>query len=371
MKNVLALLCSLVTYSFSGNVQSQVFSGMNFRLYSPAAKGGMPIMDPGRAGRDSVEAETVSFYKMEEEKLTCRNLRLYPVVATDEFAENNKEKAQYITLKEALKDNKAVVAENGSVQRLTYNDPGEASDDEENSDGIGQSSNADAYSYTSGATVNSLMINNTSEDTLFVMAGEVVTGGKQDRVIAQDMTIPPKTTSDIPVFCVEQSRWSGKSGEFDGYFAVSQLELRKVVTEEKQQSKVWEKVGEITEENDSETGTHTYAAIGNSKSLADSIKSYCDFFQDLPSRYPNAVGVIVVTGDKVVGCDMFANSTLFLEQYPALLQSYAMEAVNNGKPATAGYAEVSDYFQKLISEEEDKSKNGAEEAGKVHLYKYD
>ena len=43
------------------------------------------------------------------------------------------------------------------------------------------------------------------------MAGEVVKGGKQDRVIAQDVVLAPGETIDLNAFCVEKNRWVTKN----------------------------------------------------------------------------------------------------------------------------------------------------------------
>ena len=100
----------------------------------------------------------------------------------------------------------------------------------------------------SGA-VNSLTVQNKSQDTVFIMSGDVVQGGRQDRVIAMDMVVPPRTITDIPVFCVEQNRWSYMENDqmiddhqaqqnkkiyaFTGYYNVASNDLRKTVNQSK------------------------------------------------------------------------------------------------------------------------------------------
>src|SRR5262245_10485419 len=62
-----------------------------------------------------------------------------------------------------------------------------------------------------GGTVNVLYITNTGGKPLYIMAGEVVLGGQQDRSLGTDTIIPPNE-KEVPVtaFCVEHGRWSGK-----------------------------------------------------------------------------------------------------------------------------------------------------------------
>src|SRR5262245_33300495 len=57
--------------------------------------------------------------------------------------------------------------------------------------------------------VNKLTIQNRSNEDVFVQAGDIVKGGQQDRTLALDLIVPPKS-GRIPIeaFCVEHGRWS-------------------------------------------------------------------------------------------------------------------------------------------------------------------
>src|SRR5947207_8759256 len=63
-------------------------------------------------------------------------------------------------------------------------------------------------------SVNQLTLTNTSDRPLFVLAGEVIIGGKQDRIIGANTMISAKATEVVPVFCVEHGRWDEKTREF-------------------------------------------------------------------------------------------------------------------------------------------------------------
>ena len=66
-----------------------------------------------------------------------------------------------------------------------------------------------------GAQVNQLVLVNNSKRPLILLAGEIVTGGKQDRVIGKDRIIPAESDPiDLGVFCVEPGRWTGSSDRF-------------------------------------------------------------------------------------------------------------------------------------------------------------
>ena len=64
----------------------------------------------------------------------------------------------------------------------------------------------------SSATVNQLLVLNASDRPLYIMPGEVISGGLQDRTIGEELVIQPaKKPVPIEVYCVEQGRWSGRS----------------------------------------------------------------------------------------------------------------------------------------------------------------
>ena len=61
-----------------------------------------------------------------------------------------------------------------------------------------------------------MVLVNNSKRPLILLAGEIVTGGKQDRVIGKDRIIPAESDPiDLGVFCVEPGRWTGSSAKFD------------------------------------------------------------------------------------------------------------------------------------------------------------
>jgi hypothetical protein len=66
--------------------------------------------------------------------------------------------------------------------------------------------------------VNRVMVNNRSDHHIFLMAGEAITGAKQDRMVKDDLLLPPHTRREIGVYCVEHGRWTEgtefKSGKF-------------------------------------------------------------------------------------------------------------------------------------------------------------
>src|SRR5262247_1256830 len=96
--------------------------------------------------------------------------------------------------------------------------------------------------------VNNLAIENLSDEEVFVQSGDIVKGGRQDRVLALDLIVPPKSGKiQIASFCVEQGRWSGRGGEKVAEFNSSEKtlnskELKIAAKHSASQQEVWDKV---------------------------------------------------------------------------------------------------------------------------------
>jgi hypothetical protein len=75
--------------------------------------------------------------------------------------------------------------------------------------------------------VNELAIENvSSEAEVYVQSGDVIKGGRQDRMLASDLLLPPKS-GKIPVatYCVEQGRWQQRGSEAKHHFSGSSVQL--------------------------------------------------------------------------------------------------------------------------------------------------
>src|SRR5205814_5729749 len=64
--------------------------------------------------------------------------------------------------------------------------------------------------------VNELSIENTSSQDVYVQSGDIVKGGRQDRVLSTDLVLPPHSGKlSIAAFCVEHGRWTKRGNEAD------------------------------------------------------------------------------------------------------------------------------------------------------------
>ncbi len=100
-----------------------------------------------------------------------------------------------------------------------------------------------------GDQVNTLVLVNNSSKPLLLLAGEIVTGGKQDRVIAKDRIVPVGAAPiDLSVFCIEPGRWTedsptfGAAAKAPSHGFMVQPTIRERAMVEKDQQQVWESV---------------------------------------------------------------------------------------------------------------------------------
>jgi hypothetical protein len=310
-----------------------------------------------------------SEHSAEKQSYTFKNLRLYPIKAKGEFLKQAQFAGKYTPLKEGLEKKLVVITERENAVTNTENDvhPNPVRRNHHHTpQQIEQTNEVQIQQVGGGATVNTLFIENTSKDTVYIMAGEIVQGGKQDRVIAQDMVLPPHSGKiDLSVFCVEHGRWSYKeSSQFEGYFGVATMNMRKVVDKKQDQQEVWNEVSRSNDQINVKSGTDAFTERAKSADFVKEMQEYTEFFKNKFQNQHDIIGVVITTGNRVVGCDMFASPDLFKSQFNSLLSSYIGEALTDGKPVEITQVVVEDYMNKLLEDETSQQKV-IEEKGKV------
>lgn len=203
------------------------------------------------------------------------------------------------------------------------------------------------------AQTDRLFITNLSADTIYLIAGEVIKGGRQDRVIAQNMLLPPNTRyAALPVFCVEKNRWDYHHNQnpcFTGYSCIADATLRKTVQLNAQQEDVWNVVNRTTALQNSQTATQAYTALENNSAFIRLADAYVQFLQPILTGNKQIVGVLAVTGNHIAGADIFASNALFTSHVANLLRSYAANAIINGSAPALAHNKVKEYWQQFFT----------------------
>ncbi|HLY60480.1 MAG TPA: DUF6569 family protein [Terriglobia bacterium] len=257
------------------------------------------------------------------EPITRRNLTVFPVVSNLKV-----DTSEYLTLDDGLASGSVKIGERGQLENALYRprNPRDSQPWEERRQGY------------DGASVNELVLVNNSSRPLILLAGEVVSGGKQNRIIGADMVVPPKSEPlPLTVFCVEHGRWTSGSAGFGSARIVAQPSVRKEAQVNKSQGGVWGSVAQTVEVTGAPSPTSSYADVVNNPKVkrdldevASSIQT--EYERELRDqlRDRGAVGVVVAIDGELVWSDVFSTPDLFRKYWPKLLRSYVMEAEGRG-----------------------------------------
>jgi len=181
-------------------------------------------------------------------------------------------------------------------------------------------------------SVNSLALQNLSDQYIFIMAGEILSGAKQDRILQEDVVLPPNSNKTIvPVFCVEQGRWQYKSGKFYSKSLNAPIAVRQVAKARKDQSRVWQEVNDSNMSVAAESSTSNLSATFESEKTKKEKGRYWQYFIDIPGKNPKCNGVIILVNGKVMVADIFSNRDIFKKLWSKLLESYVAEAIRRQK----------------------------------------
>jgi hypothetical protein len=270
------------------------------------------------------ELPTVSSYKVLP-AIHHGNLEVFPIVAASSHDTQN-----FLTLDEGLRSGDVIVSESGSITPLIRP----------------RNRNIVPPPGNGGAQVNQLVLVNNSKRPLILLAGEIVTGGKQDRVIGKDRLVPAESDPiDLGVFCVEPGRWTGPKMSFSSGGGVGggmlQPAVRSKAMADKDQQKVWDEVRSSEARVAAQASPQASGAIGGTTSYAkvmeneevkervDAVaapiqRDYQSLIKQLRDR--NAVGVVVAVNGEIIWADIFASTNLLDKYWPKLVRSYAAEA---------------------------------------------
>jgi len=180
-------------------------------------------------------------------------------------------------------------------------------------------------------SVNALTLTNKSNQPLFMLAGEVIIGGKQDRIIGANTIIPAKSTQAVPVYCVEHGRWQGETTEFTSGKALAHGRLRGKASYAAQ-GEVWQEVAAKNELRKTTNATDTYRKVATQQSdgtLGKQEKAVNDALAKVPAAdRGRMIGYVVALNGHVATVDMFTSPGLFKKLEPKLVRSYLTEAVD-------------------------------------------
>lgn len=209
-------------------------------------------------------------------------------------------------------------------------------------------------------------INNRSDKPIFISSGEIVLGGRQDRMLSKDTILVPNGRDQyIPAMCVEENRWSDKEKKFT-YHGYSNLRLRRVMDQSGNQVLIWKEVYAQLDSSKIKNPTLAYGALRNDKKNATTHLDYLNYFN---SKIDSTIlGVICVAGDKILGADIFAAPNLFKDAASSILAGYIEDAIVQKQEVRVTDDEIKNFIEPVLIDEPSQ-RNYCDKNGKLFRYK--
>ena len=217
--------------------------------------------------------------------------------------------------------------------------------------------------------VEELVVRNRGDREVFIQTGDIVKGGKQDRVLTVSMIVPPNS-GDIAIgaFCVEQGRWEGRGSEKGREFSASTARLpskagrialyyrshrgsgvgaggsdrtrtgRRLPEGDDLQGRVWASVretqtalsGAMMRPVADERSRSSLQLSLEHKALGPALQGYEEALGKLAEERPDAVGYVFAVGGRIDGGDEFASPGLFRKVWLRQLRAAATAALASG-----------------------------------------
>jgi hypothetical protein len=210
-------------------------------------------------------------------------------------------------------------------------------------------------------SVNQLTVENVGNDEVFIQAGDIVKGGRQDRVLSVDLLLPPHSGAvPIAAFCVEHGRWTARGNEDATQFASAaatmpshdaMLALQAYAAAAAapmapdspmrradpgiSQQEIWATVQE-TQQNLARSIGGSVAAAASPSSLQLSLESeklkqaqaaYISTLQGAGESSEDIVGYVFAINGKINGGDVYPSNALFRKMWTKMLAANVTDAI--------------------------------------------
>ena len=211
--------------------------------------------------------------------------------------------------------------------------------------------------------VNELEVQNISKFyDVFIQSGDIVKGGKQDRVLAVSLMIPARSGRiSIEAFCVEAGRWEKRRNEEVGQFSSSSdrlvtKDLKLAANKSNSQTEVWAKVSEAQARLGRNVGG-SVAAADSATSLQLSLENrkvtattadYLRNLQAITAGKSDVIGYAFSINGRLNSADIYSSNALFKKLWAKMLKAASLEAIAEthlkAAPAPAKPLDVSSFI---------------------------
>lgn len=170
-----------------------------------------------------------------------------------------------------------------------------------------------------------VVVKNTSRGQhVFIMTGEVISGGKQTRTVRSDVVLAPGQRIELSVFCVEAHRWRGGE-KFSAGNALLPQSIQQELRRGASQGRMWSEVARNNAALGAENATGSLELALSAKPVQDKL---AEVRRSIVPKLPEGtMGFIFVDRGRALGAELFGRGDLARALFPKLLDSYAVDCV--------------------------------------------
>jgi hypothetical protein len=194
--------------------------------------------------------------------------------------------------------------------------------------------------------VNELTVENLSPTlAVFLQAGDIVKGGRQDRAIGTDFLLRPRAGRfPIQAFCVEQGRWSNRGQESPAEFSsskntVAAKDLKIALRQEKSQGGVWNQVHTAQAKLQSRVGAGVQAAASptslqlslENRDVKKLTQAYLAALRPRLAEHPHALGFVCTINGQINSAELYASHDLLRRFWEKAVEAAVIEAIGEQK----------------------------------------
>jgi len=191
--------------------------------------------------------------------------------------------------------------------------------------------------------VNELEVENLSKEfEVFIQSGDIVKGGKQDRILAVSIIIPARSGRvSIQAFCVESGRWTKRGEEDSGKFNSSNdrivtKELKLAANGARSQQEVWSQVSEAQSRLGKNVGGSVASGTSSSslqlslenKKVVTTVDEYIAKLSSVINGQSDVIGYAFAVNGQINSADVYVSNGLFKKLWAKMLKAAATEAVS-------------------------------------------
>jgi len=180
--------------------------------------------------------------------------------------------------------------------------------------------------------VATLRVRNTSSRPVLLMAGEILQGGRQNRIVREDVLLPADSSFvQVPVYCGEQRRWEGGKQEFKTSGGLAGHEVRGMAARAAPQADVWQAIDSQLLSARVEAPTRNVQTIYDDKEAQRAASEAVQNLMGVVGR--ETVGVMVISRGQVLSCDLFSDPELLAQLWPKICRAHAVdECLGRNRP---------------------------------------